>query len=196
MRRHLHPEDLRLWSLVTATVRPAKGRTRPAPAVKTDEPPRNKRVLTDAKPADAQYPATLRTPMSPAAVAARPVATAGRSKPQPAKAIPEPIEPRRKRRISTAREPIGGRLDLHGLDQDQARAAVHAFIQRAHADGVRAVLIITGKGSLGDGVLRRRTPDWLAEPAIRPMVAGLAQAERHHGGEGALYVALKRNGRG
>jgi DNA-nicking Smr family endonuclease len=113
----------------------------------------------------------------------------------PQASAPEAIEPNRKRRISRDREPIGARLDLHGMDQDRARSAVHGFIARAHADGVRAVLIITGKGALGDGVLRRRTPDWLAEAPIRGLIAGLSQAERHHGGEGALYVALKRSQR-
>jgi DNA-nicking Smr family endonuclease len=57
------------------------------------------------------------------------------------------------------------------------------------------VLVITGKGMLGDGILRRRVPEWLAEAPVRAIVAGLSPAERHHGGEGALYVALKRKTR-
>ena len=83
-------------------------------------------------------------------------------------------------------------IDLHGYDQDRGRAALTAFILRAHADGERAVLVITGKGTMGDGVLRRRTPEWLSEPPLRPLIAGLSEAHRRHGGEGALYVALKR----
>lgn len=110
-------------------------------------------------------------------------------------ADPERIEPGRKRRIAREREPIGGRLDLHGMTQDQARAVLHGFIARAQERGDRAVLIITGKGVQGDGILRRRVPDWLAEPPSRALVAGYSVAERHHGGEGALYVALKRRGR-
>ena len=201
-RRPLHPEDARLWSLVTATVRPSKGRTLPAreamPPLKdinitfSGETPSEAGGATPSKrsrvkkssssnPSTEVSGATLQHPFRPPVVH------------HPMRHhFPEIIEPRRKRRISTAREPIGARLDLHGLDQDQARVAVHAFILRAYQDGARAVLIITGKGALGDGVLRRRTPDWLAEAVVRPMVAGLSQAERHHGGEGALYVALKR----
>jgi DNA-nicking Smr family endonuclease len=57
------------------------------------------------------------------------------------------------------------------------------------------VLVITGKGALGDGVLRRRTPEWLAEPPLRSVVAGVSEAHRARGGAGALYVALKRNPR-
>lgn len=105
---------------------------------------------------------------------------------------PHAIEPLRRRRIVRERDAIGARLDLHGLDQDRARGALHAFLIRAHAQGHRAVLVITGKGALGDGILRRRAPEWLTEPAVRPLVAGVSQADRRHGGAGALYIALKR----
>jgi DNA-nicking Smr family endonuclease len=107
---------------------------------------------------------------------------------------PWDIEPGRKRRLTRERDPIELRLDLHGLDQDRARAALHGFLLRAQAVGARAVLVITGKGFQGDGVLRRRTPEWLADPALRGVVAGVSEAHRRHGGEGALYVALKRKG--
>jgi DNA-nicking Smr family endonuclease len=90
------------------------------------------------------------------------------------------------------RDPIDLVLDLHGLDQDRARSALLRFLVHAQAQGERAVLVITGKGSRGDGVLRRQTPDWLAEPSLRPVVAGWSHAHRRHGGEGAIYVALKR----
>ena len=78
------------------------------------------------------------------------------------------------------------------MTQDQARVALFGFLNRAVADGWRAVLVITGKGSRGDGVLRRRVPEWLAEPGLRSTVAGVSEAHLRHGGEGALYVALKR----
>lgn len=94
--------------------------------------------------------------------------------------------------MAIGRDPIGARVDLHGLTHDQARAALTAFIEDACARGLRGVLVITGKGALGDGVLRRRAPEWLAEPPLRQRVAGLSEAHRRHGGEGALYVALKR----
>ena len=102
------------------------------------------------------------------------------------------IEPNRKLRIAKERDPIGARLDMHGLDQDQARATLEAFIRRAFSQGHRAVLVITGKGKVGQGVLRTRTPEWLADPSMREMIAEVSTADRRHGGEGALYVALKR----
>jgi DNA-nicking Smr family endonuclease len=52
--------------------------------------------------------------------------------------------------------------------------------------------VITGKGVQGDGVLRRRVPEWLAAPHLSHMIAGVAEAHRRHGGAGALYVALKK----
>jgi DNA-nicking Smr family endonuclease len=96
--------------------------------------------------------------------------------------------------MALGREAIGARIDLHGLSQAGAQAALAAFVEDACARGLRGVLVITGKGLLGDGVLRRRVPEWLAEPPLRSLVAGISEAHRRHGGSGALYVALKRRG--
>ncbi|HEY1559713.1 MAG TPA: Smr/MutS family protein [Caulobacteraceae bacterium] len=88
---------------------------------------------------------------------------------------------------------LGDRIDLHGLNQDEARAELIDFLEDCARRGVRGALIITGKGTLGDGILRRRVPDWLAEAPLRRLVAGISEAHRRHGGAGALYVALKRH---
>ncbi len=175
MRRRPRPEELRLWAMVTSTVRPAPGRASVA-APPEPAPP--------APPA-ARSRAAAPSPPAPAPSPAKP-------RPKAAKPPPGDIEPGRKRRITRERDPIDLRLDLHGLDQDRARAVLIGFLQRAQDEGVRAVLVITGKGFQGDGVLRRRTPEWLADPALRAVVAGVSEAHRRHGGEGALYVALKR----
>jgi DNA-nicking Smr family endonuclease len=175
VKRRPGPEELRLWALVTATVRPSAGRS---PVKPPPEPP----VQAD-KPA---VPTVAVKPFAP---------DAHKKAPRPPAAAPlQIIEPGRKRRLTRERDPIDLRLDLHGLDQDRARAALISFLTRAQADGVRAVLVITGKGYSGDGVLRRRTPEWLSDPALRHVVAGVSEAHRRHGGEGALYVALKRKG--
>ena len=107
-------------------------------------------------------------------------------------AAPQGIEPNRERRIAIGRESIGARLDLHGLGQDRARATLEGFLLRAHHEGIRAVLVITGRGRAEGGVLRRRMPDWLSEAPLRAVVAGVSRAHRRHGGEGAFYVALRR----
>jgi DNA-nicking Smr family endonuclease len=123
----------------------------------------------------------------------QPLAVKAPPKKPPRQTPPSEIEPNRLHRIGRA--PLEARLDLHGLDQDRARATLEAFIHRAWDDGYRSVLIITGKGARGEGVLRKLTPEWLAAPSLREIVAGISTAKRRHGGEGALYVALKRRPR-
>ena len=171
MKRPLKPEERHIWGMVAATVHPLPGKATP------------KEAPGDALPA----------PLSPAAARA---ATA----PRPAQAAKprqsfEGIEPNRRHRIAREREEISARLDLHGLTQDRARGVLERFLQRAWDEGFRAVLVITGKGVQGDGVLKRAAPEWLAAPHLAHIVAGISDAARHHGGEGALYVALKRKGR-
>ena len=170
MKRPLRPDEVKVWAVVARTVRPAPGRVVP------EIPPEPEPLA----------PPSQAAPTSPLASRPKPV------HPRPIMTAPDGIEPGRKRRIARARDPIEARLDLHGMDQDRARAALHAFLRRAHDDGLRAVLVITGKGVEGDGILKRRAPDWLAEPTVRPFIAGVSPAERRHGGEGALYIALKR----
>lgn len=187
MKRVLRPEEARLWAKVARTAQPAPGRKAPlAPE-----------ALAAQRP-----PAPLLAAPSP-----KPVvnldqlsAFAERGLPRPSARLVSPsaafdLDPRRRKRIVRERDPIEDRLDLHGLDQDRARAVLERFIAAAHAEGARAVLVITGKGSTGDGVIRRFTPDWLRAPALRALIAGVSEADRRHGGEGALYVALKRNPR-
>lgn len=167
-RRPLRPDELKVWVAVAKTVEPGPGRVVPD---LPEEPP---------SPA---------APPTPKAIQPQPAKPRPR---RPAQSAPEAIEPKRRRRLVRERDEIDARLDLHGFDQDRARLVLHAFVRRAWENGSRAVLVITGKGDYGDGILRRRTPEWLAEPDIRPMVAGLSPAHRRHGGEGALYVALKK----
>ena len=181
MKRPLRPDELVLWSKVAATIRPVAGRmvTVPAATVVTVS-------VADAAPAPKAKGATPRS-APPVKAPIKPPLRLGE---------PETIEPGRMRRLTREREALGPRLDLHGLNQDEARARLTAFLRRAHDDGWRAAMVITGKGSRGDGVLRRYAPDWLAAPDLRDIVAGVAEAHRRHGGEGALYVALKRRTRG
>jgi len=167
VKRPLRPEELKVWGAVQATVHPLPGRATPRPS----------QVAARTETA-ARIP-----PPKPAAHKAKPrVGLDG-------------IEPNRRHRIAREREDIGARLDLHGMDQVRARATLESFLTSAWNDGWRAVLVITGKGVQGDGVLKRRAPEWLAAPHLAHMVAGISDAARHHGGEGALYVALKRKAR-
>ncbi len=93
---------------------------------------------------------------------------------------------------------IEGRLDLHGMTRERAHHALTAFLHRAHDRGARCVLVVTGKGMGrdGGGVLRRDVPHWLNQTGLRRMVLGIAHAQPRDGGEGALYVLLKRRREG
>jgi DNA-nicking Smr family endonuclease len=83
---------------------------------------------------------------------------------------------------------------LHGHTQESARNALARFLQAAQARGDRTVIVITGVGRSGEGVLKQRVPEWLAERDLRALTSGFAQAHRTHGGAGAYYVFLKRAG--
>jgi DNA-nicking Smr family endonuclease len=169
--------DARLWSAVAATVRPLRNRFAP------DSPAARRPAL----PPNAASAPNLASAESLATPARRDAAASGHFLP-----IPDAIEPGRRRRLERGRDHPAACLDLHGLNQDAAKAALTSFILRGWNNGLRAVLVVTGKGALGDGVLRRRVPEWLAETPLRQVVAGLSEAHRRHGGAGALYVALKR----
>ncbi len=164
--------DARLWAIVAATVRPLPGRVSVSPETDFHGPP------------GVRPPSAPPVKVSAAPLSSRPAAAG--------EAVPQPIEPGRYRRLARGRVESMPTIDLHGLDQDGARRILTNFVLRAHADGARTLLVITGKGVQGDGVLRRRTPEWLAEPPLRAVIAGLSEARRQHGGEGALYIALRR----
>jgi DNA-nicking Smr family endonuclease len=169
MKRPIRPEELRLWGMVAGTVHPLPGKATPDVGSGPVEAP------------GAIKPIRALTPVRP--------------DPRNVRAELGAIEPNRHHRIARERDPIGARLDLHGLTQDRARSTLERFLARAWDEGFRAVLVITGKGVTGDGVLRRAAPEWLAAPQLAHIVAGISEAHRRHGGEGALYVALKRKPR-
>ncbi len=170
MKRPPRPEELALWARVAETVKPLPGRkvARPKPAQAAEEP-------------QAPPPRKATTPApAPAARIAKP------------KPPPEPFEPNRSRRVVKEREPITARVDLHGHTLERAREALERFIFGAVDRGDRLVLVITGKGDGGRETLRAMTPMWLSTPPLRALVAGVQSADKRHGGDGALYVALKR----
>lgn len=94
------------------------------------------------------------------------------------------------------------KIDLHGMTLAQAHPALLHFVQRAHGDGLRLLLVVTGKGRSGAdeglpipaprGILRHQVPQWLGSAAMRPFVLQVTDAHRRHGGTGAYYVYLRR----
>ena len=171
-RRLLSYDERVLWTTVTKSIAPMR---EALPEIEPSEPPPS-----------SDKPVSKR--------AARPQAPL----PAPAKPSPPPLQPldrRTRQRVARGREAIDGRMDLHGLTLSEAHAALSRFLRAASARGLRLVLIITGKGGRGDGergVLRRQVPQWLALPEFRDLVIGFEDAHIAHGGEGALYVRLRR----
>ncbi|HVH80166.1 MAG TPA: Smr/MutS family protein [Stellaceae bacterium] len=148
--------------------------------------------MRDVKPL-APGPARPVPAPKPAAPPPRPSA-----RPAPTAAPPQPldrlagIDRANAERLKRGKHPIEGRLDLHGMTQDEAHRALAAFIRGSHAAGKRCVLVITGRGSIGGGVLRAAVPRWLEEPQFRPHLLAIAAAQPRDGGSGALYVMLRR----
>lgn len=100
--------------------------------------------------------------------------------------------------------PIEGRLDLHGLRYEQAKAALLRFIDMSHASQKRCLLVVTGKGARGQGqdqpwyeqepgILKRHLPQWLSEPGMSAKILAVEPAQPKHGGEGAFYILLRRD---
>src|SRR5262245_30370404 len=109
-----------------------------------------------------------------------------------------PLGRRMRTRVARGKEAIDGRLDLHGLTQSEAHTALLRFLRTATSRDARLVLVITGKGGRGDaerGVLKRQVPQWLSLPEFRALIIGYEQAHVAHGGEGALYIRVRRTRR-
>lgn len=113
------------------------------------------------------------------------------------------FDDRQRRKLAKDADLIEARLDLHGMRQVEAHGALRAFLRSSAARGVRHALVITGKGAPeghlrdymqgeGRGVLRRLVPLWLGEPELRGVVVSYTAAHARHGGEGALYVRLRK----
>ena len=165
---HLSEADRILWNLVARSARPLKGKS----SVEIPD-------IIEPKPEPAAAPVN-----GVAAPAAKPKT----------QHVAHALDDQTLNKLKKGRLPIEGRVDLHGMRQDEAYSLLLTFLNRAHAGGIRYVLIITGKGSSsgGDGILRRAVPAWLSTPAFRHLVSSHDHAARNHGGSGALYVRLRR----
>jgi DNA-nicking Smr family endonuclease len=192
-------EELELWAKVT----------------RHDEPLERRRlraaVHDAATKAARETPAPIQAPERPAERLPAPAAVNGKKPSLDSRCDPplaQPFDPHTAKRLARGRHSIDARLDLHGMRQADAHAALRHFIARCQAEGHRHVLIITGKGTsverhtAGDfwtseerGVLRRLVPHWLSEPSIRMHVVSYTESHSRHGGSGALYVTIRKTPR-
>jgi DNA-nicking Smr family endonuclease len=186
-RRRLTQDEHKLWSGVIRSIVPLKRKPSGphghdailTPAERAPQPPARRR----AEPASTRHPAP-KAAIKPANKPALPVIG---------------LDRRDKQRLARGTQTIDGRIDLHGKTQSEAHVALLGFLHHAQAEGARYVLVITGKGgapgpaSSGErGVLRRQVPLWLRLPEFRLLVLAVEDAHVAHGGEGALYVRVRR----
>lgn len=173
-------EDADLWRHVTGDVKPLARREKP-PAAPDAAPPvprsksRKPASATDLKKPEASAPPPLKAPAL-------------------AHGMAPGVDRRTADNLRRGRMTIEARLDLHGMTQAEAHSRLAAFIEGHQAAGRRCVLVVTGKGTWREhgGVLREAVPRWLNEPALRPRILSFCHAQRKDGGEGALYILLKR----
>jgi len=174
----LSSEDIVLWEGVTRLIKPLRKRS--------------PRAAPELKPAPVPPP-----PPPKRSVAAKPVPSPVPVKIKPKVETPPsvtPLDRRTKQKIARGNHAIDARLDLHGHTQAQAHDVLLRFLRTTQSRGGRVALVITGKGGRGEGqgALKRAVPMWLALPEFRSMVIGFDTAAIGHGGEGALYVRLRK----
>jgi DNA-nicking Smr family endonuclease len=172
-------EERELFEEVLKDAKPLKGKTRPRGKVaKPDKAP----AAVKPVPPIELPPARLRTG-------------------------PSGLDGRTADRLRRGQLEPEARLDLHGLTEASAHRALLTFVKGAQARGLKLVLVVTGKGVREDvadapfgmelarrprGVLKMMTPRWLRERDLEHLVAVVRNAHRRHGGEGALYVYLRK----
>lgn len=187
--RGLSPEESALWRRVAATVTPLHPkRPTPLPPVKEAEggpietapPPPPKRLKGRVPP-----PRPEAVPI-PAQV--RPLTAGGLDSSWDRKLGRGPLQP-------------DVTIDLHGLNLAMAHDRLNGGIAQALAMGARVILLIAGKHRpvaehdlRGEkrGAIRAKLLDWLAASSHAAQIAAVRPAQPRHGGDGAVYIVLRK----
>lgn len=172
--RKLTEQEMRIWEAASKHVRRMDGTHTPQ-AVVTDEleKPEPKPAKKQLKRAGVSLEALLSEPKK--------------------KISPQPVQNRQnERRVRRGKQAVAASFDLHGFSQDEAWRALPHFLSRERNRGSRCVIVITGKGKSGEGVLRRNFLRWIELPEARTLISGYAPAHARHGGGGAWYVYLRK----
>ena len=177
-------DDFDLWAKVTKTVTPANREdvlfadtTKKAPL---KSPGSQKKQNSQKQVAPPKIAPIIKTSVKPADLRfAEPQKRAG-------------IDNASARRLTKGHFAIDEMIDLHGKTEAMAHKALVQFVLSASRNGARTLLVITGKGAKGQGVLRQKVPDWLQEPPLKSHVLAISQASPKDGGGGAYYVRLRR----
>jgi DNA-nicking Smr family endonuclease len=197
-KRALTADEAELWTYAMRDARSLQRRGR-RKAHEADVPLGD----GDGLPEPSGSPQAAATPKPPVRTVNHPPYTPPASEPSRSPALAAYDEKERKR-LGKNPELIEARLDLHGFRQREAYTALRSFLFSCSARGLRHVLIITGKGTAAErqrdffgeerGVLRRLVPQWLSEPELRSLVVSYTAPHLRHGGDGALYIRLRKAG--
>lgn len=172
-RRSLSPDEVRIWRAVVRDVAPLPGRDA-------------------ALPEEALPPPVVTPPPLPEPPVFPPLKSVAAPLPSLRHGSSPGVDKRTAQRLQRGDMVVDARLDLHGLSQDSAHAALLSFVGRAYESGRRCLLVITGKGREGGGVLRAQVPRWLNDSPLRERVLSFSYARPRDGGDGALYILVKR----
>lgn len=183
-------EDRALWHKVTESITPL-----PKAARLKVQPP----AVPDAPPPQAQAPqAPPKKLTAPTALKAPPtLAPLPALAPHPKTGQQAGLDAATLAKFQAGKLHIAARLDLHGMTLDMAHHALSRFIKDSYHNGRRCVIVVTGKGSAqkgpdGKGLIQSNAPRWLKAEPLRPLILSLCPAKPKDGGDGALYVLLKR----
>ena len=204
----LTDEDLKLWRAYTRQVRPLRERRNeddvPLYRCMPDKGKKDREKGAGMAAATTKRPMRTPRPCGHSAAGEHPPSSRSRQDfpAAPPRGSIAGLDRRNTERLRRGKLPIDGRIDLHGMTQAQAHAALHRFVQASALSGRRCLLVITGKGlrhgasddmyAPEPGILRRMVPRWLSEPGIAGHVLAVESAARHHGGSGAYYILLRR----
>lgn len=189
-RRALTVAEAKLWHAVARTATPLPHARLPDLPPEPPPPPEAP-AAPDARPAPAEPP-------RPASKAARPGPELALDHgPGSAHRRLSALDGRTADRLRRGELAPQAAIDLHGLRQDQAHAALIHFLTTAWTRGIRLALVITGRGSprgqAPRSTLREKVPLWLAESSLSPRIVAVSAAHQRHGGAGAFYVYLRRH---
>lgn len=183
--RGLSAEEQAAWSRLAASVTPMEGR-------KVPRAPKLHAAPVQPKPQPAVLPKPKRAP-----VAARPAPP-----PPPRRHFASELDSHWDRKLKAGQVAPDYTLDLHGHTLDAAYNRITDGLDQARAMGARLVLVIAGRSRPVDpadrgekrGAIRAKLLDWIAASHHADSVAAVRKAHRRHGGEGALYLVLRRGG--
>jgi DNA-nicking Smr family endonuclease len=195
-RRRVRQDELELWRQVARTAKPlTPNKPRPAPTLM---PTQKRRVAHEVPPAPAPIPAFQLGQKASGASTGHDVLPGLTDR---MKSLPVTMDRKAYGKLKRGKMRPEARIDLHGMTADRAHGVLTGFILRAHAQGKRLVLVITGKGRRADddgpipvrrGVLRHNVPHWLSIPPLNQAVMQVSEAHGRHGGGGAYYIYLRR----